>query len=251
MRIALCLSGQPRGLVGGCEMLKEILMKPNNITDVFVHTWYDPALDGMPFGSSQPHLNGYIGTYLEKSDEYIKTQLNPIKFIAELPRDMVEFSHLQDVPGRANQKALASMFYSVTKCNDLKNQYEKENDFKYDVVIRSRFDHTYHTSIPIRDFFDPNERDAVYVPYNHQYMRDHHYLTANSGLPYASMSETFIIASSENMDKVCGVFPNFEKIYTDVYPENFAEQYIGYQVRGIHRLRVISVNIAYDIYRGQ
>ena len=161
-----------------------------------------------------------------------------------------EFSHLKDVPGRANQKALASMFCSVTKANNLRKEYEESNNVKYDIVIRSRIDHTYHKPVDVRAFFKETDKDCVYVPHNHQYMRDYHYLTANSGLSYASMSETFIFANPENMDKVCGVFPNFEKIYEDIYPENFAEQYIGYQVRGVHKLKVVSVDAPYDIYRG-
>lgn len=250
MRIALCLSGQPRGLVGGCKMLKDNLIGPSEITDIFVHMWYDRSMDGKPFNSSQPHLENNIGTWMPESDQYVKDQLNPLLMVVEPQIEMSQFSHLQDVPGRANQKALASMFCSVTKANDLKKSYEKDNNFKYDIVIRSRIDHTYHKSVDVRSFYEKNSIDCVYVPKNHQYMRDHHYLVSNSGLNYASMSETFIFGSSENMDKVCDLFPNFEKIYHDIWPENYAEQYIGYQVRGVHKLKVLSVDAPYDIYRG-
>ena len=33
-----------------------------------------------------------------------------------------------------------SMFYSIWKANELKKEYEKKNNFKYDCVIKSRFD---------------------------------------------------------------------------------------------------------------
>lgn len=250
MKIALCLSGQPRSLVGGCSMLKQSLIEPSNITDVFVHLWYDSSMDGKPFNSSQPHLDSNIGTWLPDSDKYVREQLNPISMLVEPQRDMNEFSHLKDVPGRANQKALASMFCSVTKANNLRKEYEEVNNIKYDIIVRSRIDHTYYKPVDVRAFFNETDKDCVYVPHNHQYMRDHHNLVANSGLSYASMSETFIFANPENMDKVCEVFPNFEKIYEDVYPENFAEQYIGYQVRGVYKLKVTSVDAPYDIYRG-
>jgi hypothetical protein len=250
MKIALCISGQPRSLVGGCALMKKFLIEPSSIEDIFVHLWYDPSMDGKPFNSSQPHLQNKIGTWLPGSDQYVKDQLNPTRMLIEPQASMEEFSHLEDVPGRANQKALASMFCSVTKANNLRKDYEIKNNVKYDIVVRSRIDHTYYKPVDVRTFFKEADKDCVYVPQNHQYMRDHHYLIANSGLNYASMSETFIFASPENMDKVCEVFPNFEKIYEDIYPENFAEQYIGYQVRGIHKIQVVSVDAPYDIYRG-
>jgi hypothetical protein len=37
-------------------------------------------------------------------------------------------------------KNTCSMFYSIYKCNELKNIYALDNDFEYDIVIRSRFD---------------------------------------------------------------------------------------------------------------
>jgi len=250
MRIALCISGQPRSLIGGCNMLNHLLIQPSNITDIFVHLWYDSSMDGKPFNSSQPHLDNKIGTWQPDSDNYVRDQLKPVSMVVEPQRDMNEFSHLKDVPGRANQKALASMFCSVTKANNLRKEYEVKNNIKYDIIVRSRIDHIYHKPIDVRTFFKETDKDCVYVPYNHQYMRDNHYLIANSGLRYPSMSETFMFANPENMDKVCEVFPNFEKIYEDIYPENYSECYIGYQVQGIHKLKVKSVDAPYDIYRG-
>lgn len=251
MRIALCISGQPRSLIGGCSIIKERLIQPSNITDIFVHTWYHQDLNGKPFNSSQPHLDKNIGRWMPNSDEYLRLQLNPIKLVADNQDDMRQYDHLKDVEGRANQKALASMFHSVTLANELKSNYEKENGFKYDIVIRTRIDHIYHKAINIAELYDPNQKDAVFVPRTHQYMRDNHFLTSNSGLRYASCSETFMFGSSENMDKACSLSYDFEKIYNDIYPENYAEQYIGYQVIGVNKLRVLSVDAPYDIYRGE
>jgi hypothetical protein len=41
MKIALCLSGQPRNIEIGFNKLKNSILD-NNDVDVFVHTWYDP-----------------------------------------------------------------------------------------------------------------------------------------------------------------------------------------------------------------
>jgi hypothetical protein len=251
MKIALCISGQPRGLVGGCTMLKEKLIAPSNITDIFIHNWYHPSMEGRPFDSTQPYLDNRLGRWMPESDKYLDSQLNPITAVYEYQEDLSQFNHLSNVEGRARQKGLASMFLSAFKANELKKQYEEKNNFKYDVVIRARIDHTYYSNINIRELYNPAEKDAVFVPRNHQHMRDNHFLVSTSGIKYSSSAETFMFGSSENIDKATQVYNNFEQIYTEIYPENFAEQYIGYQVTGASGMRVLSVDAPYDIYRGE
>ena len=41
MKVALCLSGQPRVIEVGYQKLKAALLDHNDV-DVFVHTWFDP-----------------------------------------------------------------------------------------------------------------------------------------------------------------------------------------------------------------
>lgn len=251
MKIALCISGYPKGLYGGIKMLKENLIEPSNIIDVFVHLWYHSSLDGTPFNSSQPHQDKKIGTWQPNSDTYVREALNPKRMLVEYPEDMSRFSHLKDVPNQAIQKGLASMFCSVTKANNLKKEYENENGFKYDIVIRSRIDHIYHKKINVAELIDENIDNCIYMPYNHQYMRDGWHFKTNSGIDYISTAETFLFGNSENMDKACSVFPNFENIYNDIYPLNYAEQYIGYQITVANKLKPIKVDAPYDIYRGE
>jgi hypothetical protein len=143
------------------------------------------------------------------------------------------------------------MFCSITKANNLKKEYEKEHNFKYDLVIRARIDHIYYKEINVKQLIDENINDCIYVPYNHQYMRDSWIFKTNSGIEYISTAETFLFGNSDNMDKACSIFPDFENIYNDIYPQNYAEQYIGYQITVAHKLKVIKVDAPYDIYRGE
>ena len=41
MKIALCLSGQPRVVDVGYHKLKQSILHNDNV-DVFIHTWFDP-----------------------------------------------------------------------------------------------------------------------------------------------------------------------------------------------------------------
>ena len=41
MKVALCLSGQPRVVEVGYQKLKATILD-NNDVDIFIHTWFDP-----------------------------------------------------------------------------------------------------------------------------------------------------------------------------------------------------------------
>lgn len=42
MKIALCFGGQPRSPVASYDTVVKNLIIPNNIEDIFIHTWYRP-----------------------------------------------------------------------------------------------------------------------------------------------------------------------------------------------------------------
>ena len=48
MKVALCISGQPRGLETSLEHVIKNVIEPNNIEDIFIHTWYHPDWDNVP-----------------------------------------------------------------------------------------------------------------------------------------------------------------------------------------------------------
>jgi len=139
LRIALCLSGQSRFLEEGYrEVIYPFILENNNV-DVFIHTWaIDENQEGKPF------INGggfTMGQPINKSIILdILNIYNPIKLLVQkqVPFEYGKYKE-RTLPGIRSDH-LFSMFYSIYKSNELKKQYEKENKFKYDFVIRSRFD---------------------------------------------------------------------------------------------------------------
>ena len=63
MKIALCLSGQPRGIPNSLQYALNSLIIPSSITDIFIHTWYDESLVNKPFDSAQPGNNNKLGVW--------------------------------------------------------------------------------------------------------------------------------------------------------------------------------------------
>jgi hypothetical protein len=154
MKIALCISGQPRKAFDTYPYIYENIIKPNN-ADVFIHMHYDN--DNLYCEKS--HLdNG--NCYFEKdTDKKIIELYKPINFLIEKPRNFQQpninvsekrISNFIKMNSHKNFdaeeckkhmiKQLSSMYYSIYKCNELKEIYANENGFVYDYVIRLRFD---------------------------------------------------------------------------------------------------------------
>lgn len=132
MKKAICFSGQSRFVKEGYESLKRNLHDFENY-DIFIHTWEGP-------------LNESCKLYKPK-----KIIIEPQKNV--MPSVVKEFSNAHFIH--------FSMFYTMKESLRLKQEYEKENNFKYDLVIRTRFD------ISLETFIEPEQyslKQGVYSP---------------------------------------------------------------------------------------
>lgn len=154
MRVAICISGQPRNALEAYPYILNNLIEPNN-ADVFIHMHFDPE-----------------NLYMEKShadkgncelDKTIASTLidiyKPKRFLVENPRnfqrpniniaekrlsrtkEMNRHKNWDDIQHKNyTVKQLTSMYYSIYKANELKEVYANEHNIVYDYVIRVRFD---------------------------------------------------------------------------------------------------------------
>jgi len=135
MKIAICMSGQLRLW----EMAKEnqkLFWESSGVNqiDYFIHTW---DYSGDREGVSQPYVWRDISQ--EEFDKVIEWY-KPKKYI---------FDGKQQTYFYQNDH-WSSLFYSLSQSILLKREYEIENNFEYDIVIKSRpdvvFDPRYHFS---------------------------------------------------------------------------------------------------------
>ena len=206
MKIALCLSGQLRFLQEGYrEMILPFILDGNDI-DVFVHTWnIDDDQDGKSYinGGGFPMGNPVNkGIMLEIFDLY-----KPVKCLIQkqVPFQNGKYPE-RTLPGIKSHN-LFSMFYSVYKSNQLKKEYEKENNFKYDIVVRSRFDIKLDKKI---DFLIDTSK--VYIPFNC-------FDTSNGYVDSISYS------NSKYMDIYADTFNNIDRIM-ETHNIGFCGEYI-------------------------
>jgi len=139
MKIALCFSGLIGGMKGksqhmmegseeslkiSSEHIKKHIIDKNNV-DVFIHSWEVELKDLL------------IRTYEPKKSKFEQ------QIIFDIP------SHL---PNNLRAQSHYSRWYGNKEVISLKNQWEIENSFLYDVVMVLRFDTVWYTDIIFSDF---------------------------------------------------------------------------------------------------
>lgn len=180
MKVALCLhglvgsiKGKNGDLKGGSDKVLELSYKHNleNIlgqnVDVFIHSW---------------------STELENE---IVNLYKPKKYLIE---PQIEF----EIPSfiKANHRrafAHLSRWYSYSEAVKLKADYEKVNDFKYDLVLVQRFDLCWNVAIPYIEL----DTEVLYVG-------------GCSLDTRKEWSDRWFISNSKNMDKFATMFDKFE-----------------------------------------
>ena len=196
MRVALCFSGQIRSFEKSKENLEKFILSNNENElqiDVFLHTYYKYGdFEYRNYYSQNDPLDFY-GNYKDIDFSKIITFFKPISFKFESP-------HYEQ-----NSK---SMFYSMYKCNELKREYEELYKFKYDIVVKLRYD------------FYPTGK------INYEVGDELHIIDRPGGL--GGLCEAFSYSSSETMDKYTSIFKEYENedIIENLCPETLNEIHI-------------------------
>lgn len=239
MKIALCLSGLVRNYHECKESHIYFFIEKLN-ADVFIHTW-------SKVGSSQlPHWynDGYT---LEKHRESIKNQqdtngqqivevYSPKNIEIEYP-DIDYFYQNFNYQTSTNEKYYyffntIMMHYSIKKSNNLRKTYEKIHNFKYDIVIRCRFDLFFEKAdLSFKNLKDCIENDTIYLPPNENtdniFNENMKIMLENIGPSYMP-NDQFAYSNAEAMDYYCSVFDIFQKDpdrYTK-HPEEVLSQHL-------------------------
>jgi hypothetical protein len=164
-KVAVCISGQIRTAIEAHSSF--INFFKNEDIDVFIHTWYDPKI--------KDHSE-----IIEK----IKTLYQPKSF---------QIDHSPNY----NRLDFAVMLKSFMLSNELKKNYEIENDFRYDVVVKYRFDilFKHHIQFPTNSI----QQRTLYYPFGNTGI-------LNSDYDNHGMTDVIFWGDSQTMD-----------IATDVY----------------------------------
>lgn len=230
MKIALCLSGQPRFLDEGYAHIYEHLLSKYSL-DCFIHTWWSPDMGGRNInttGMANPQGRSYIFPHntLEKMSQYY----SPKAFIHESQKS---FNIIDGVCFQQPNKtsSVQSMWYSVKMANQLKSEYEKKNGFVYDIVIRSRTDVMIYKLV----LDNLTESDCIYTDC----------VGAERDFP----NDQLAVSTSHNMDYYASLYDNLISYRNEGFIEFVGERLLRHHIEKINIKLRYTTDIANDIYK--
>jgi hypothetical protein len=180
MKIALCISGQPRMWEKGFEYHNTNIIKGNDVT-VFLHSWEMPA-EQMQQISEKYQAKSFI------------TSPNPTIDLSKYTNTPPPSPNWKVKDGRMSTWA---QMYAIYECMRTKREYEEYHNMKFDWVIRSRFDFAINVRIPF-DTLNPNKL----------------YITNCRMSPNRDFgNDQFAFSSSENMDKYSYAYQHYDEFY--------------------------------------
>lgn len=224
MRVALCISGQMRGYLKAYPSVKKNIIDVFN-PDIFIHTWDDIGMSNNLHRRALPHpMTHYLSKKLINDSSYflslfthfsaqinsqsmvkeadLRKLYNPKACVVEKSPPSEEYDDFFGfaVPSQMSKKQpktrwSRNLFYKIFKCNELKKDFEKQNNFKYDLVIRLRPD------LSIGEVISPQiDKDTLYYRYR----------TINISYQIA---DQYFYADSHTMDKVCDTYNHIEDLW--------------------------------------
>lgn len=216
MKIALCLSGQPRFVDEVAPFILQNVCEGYDV-DVFAHIWFDEELLNRPYKIG---ANGdqWINQRLDK-DAITKlvTIYNPKKYIVEPSKKFIDPTvhfetslqrywtwgdYTQEFRDRIINNTL-SYFYSLNQVNNIKKNYEYQEGFKYDWVVRCRTDTVLQTKIE-------------YERYNPNVIN----FSGMCNQPDGMINDWFDFGGSKVMDAFMSLFPVFDLVLDKCLNEN-------------------------------
>ena len=194
MRVAVCFRGQLRTYKYTLENLKRFFNTINDgkvTIDYFVHTWdenlYFPTdnhkLSDRENGSYQP---------ADLDREYLEANIPNLK-------SLIIESHDKYKKRSTTVEHWGALFYSIYQVNLQKLKYENKNNFKYDLVINTRFDLVF----PPKDTF-PNFNYKDNTAYTFMHLAE---LRTEEG--YLNFDDMIFYGTSRSIDNLVRIYPNF------------------------------------------
>lgn len=199
MKVALLISGMFRHAEKGIPTLIQKFIDKNEI-DVFIDTWKIVKPEKVP-NSDQNESDKII-------DINIAYTIPNLKTIRIEDNITLGKEYYCELPHYINA---VYMYYKIKKCFQLMEDYENENGFKYDIVIKARPDLHYEQA----DFSLLNQclDNVLYFSYC-QY--------------YHGVSDQFFFGRRDIMEKICYLYDDIPKYYagkSPIHAENLLHEH--------------------------
>ena len=223
-KIALCFSGEMRWFDRCIDNILETLINPLKEefdVDIFLSTWVDDN---------------------DSIKEIIISKLKPVVFEQELKRDSFFRNNYSNPNYKKNSlmcvstpRRASSMWFKVSKSNELMLDYSEKNNIEYSCVFRLRPDIIYNEKINIELVKESINNDSIYM-------------SKWNGLYEAvtfKLSDHFSFGSLKVMNVFQSVFENI-KTFNEKDITCSAEGYLNEQIKDIDLKRI---DFSYSVQR--
>lgn len=234
MKTAICFSGHLRTFFEVFHSVKTNIIDPLN-ADVFIHTW---EVMGAPTRKTQTDNELH---YVLCDQQKVIELAQPKKIVFEPEKILETFiKDTNDIVVPEDQRRFImthigyhiGMFYSIHRANQLKCEYEQENNFKYDRVIRIRPDLFWETKLDHSMFPDNN---ILYIPEIAQFCDE-------------GMNDQVCIGSSHNVDMYSNIYYDIISYYRNNVITARPEALFRYHINK-HQIPIQTLDLNYKMYR--
>jgi len=149
MRIAVIFGGQIRTGVKTSKSVFNFLGDYLPYCDFFVHTWDITSYKKNDYINS--HLPGFDWDSIKLKEEILNDFLEIYK---PLKYEVTPFLKFKKEIENSSGVQMPPWTYSFWKANELKKEYENENNFKYDYVIKLRGDLIFWPSMTLKPILE-------------------------------------------------------------------------------------------------
>jgi hypothetical protein len=212
MRIAICFSGTLRQFKSCYASFKTNIVDSNSCEiDIFVSTWKSKIRHFKKHVNDEGGIDEMKSLYkpvsvnIEKYDHerrlqlYQETQMQKFQSKAQ-EHHKCKGKHRKDkcrFCGSNNIHNQIGQLYNIWKANELKKQFEYENNFKYDLVVRTRFDNYFFNSLT-DSLVEQVSNGSIWIPYGFDDLPEYG----------GGVNDQFAIGTSESMDIYSSMYTN-------------------------------------------
>jgi hypothetical protein len=211
MRIGLVLFGHLRSFRSAHDSYKSFLniLQQVGDVDVFCHTWdIEESVTASWWKEHKPEDPPSATVNAKEIEE----KYRPVKYIIEPSR------HFDDSTYNVNSSipvaGILSMLYTQRKAFDLLKEYESQNGFLYDVVVKARYDLLFEVTpvFPLIVQRSAQEK-CIFLP------------TSNPYEQLGSFSDVFAVGHRQLMEEYFEFYPNFPEAL-DAYQQMGYRQFL-------------------------
>jgi hypothetical protein len=221
MKTALCISGHMRTYKKTFESLKRNVIDILN-PDVFIATW-----DELGFWGGYDHQIGFNNKENKININDIQNTFQPKKIKVDKYEDFDEMFLNRSKNFESNKiwyneiwytrpKNAISMYHKSNESVLLKQNFEIENDFKYDLVIKTRPDILYHEKIP--SIISEYDGSLFYI--------------LNKYTHHTGYGDIFFAGNSNTVDSFFNLYNDFEILFSKnlkFCPHEYVKHYLEYK----------------------